>query len=207
MNNNQIETILQLIGLSALMWMIISFYCMFSPQIQVEKKVRKMKASGELKPIRFLPLANIREISHSDFVSYFIYANLVQDAVNKGNTNYSSLEVTRMFNSLKFYASIAYFTKKHRILAIYLALLTIPVGFIPLILFSLAMGVHFKLASKAEVAVNEYVNGTLIRHTSGASTSIVGVSDELKKLVELRQSGALSDQEFSILKEKLIKVG
>lgn len=207
MNNDKIEIILQLVGLSAFIWMIASFYCLFSPQIQVEKQVRKMRASGNLKPVRFLPLANIKEISHSDFVSYFIYANLVQDAVNKGNTKYSSLEVTRMFNSLKFYASIAYFTKNHRILALYLALLTIPLGFIPLILFSIVVGVHFKLASKAEVAVNEYVNGTLIKHTASSSTSMVGVSDELKKLVELKQSGALSDQEFSILKEKLIKVG
>lgn len=207
MTDNQIEILMPIIALSLFGWCFLGIFVFGTVSSSTEKLVRKRKASGELKPSSFLPLSRIREITHEDLISYFIYTSVVQDIINKGNTKYSSLEATGMFNSLKMYTSVVYFRKHHKILATGIVLMTFPLGFIPLFIAILALNLHFKQASKAEIAVNEYLYGTLSNKMPGNTIVSNGISDELKKLLDLKQSGALSDQEFTTLKERLLKAG
>lgn len=197
-------TIFGVVALAAFCWPLIAI----SNLIQdTEIAALRLKKTGNFKPRPFLPLARIKEITKDDLLAYSLYALKVQEVINKGETRYSSLEAKGMLSSLKLFAALSYFSTRHPVLFGLFILSCLPLGFIPFIIFIMVQAVHFRFASKAEVAVNQYLNGTLTNNKKVEANSSVGLSDELKKLLDLKQSGALSEQEFSALKERLIKAG
>lgn len=197
-------TLFAVAALVAFCWPFIAISNLYSDS---EQTALRLKKTGNIKLRPFLPLARIKEITKDDLLAYSLYALEVQEIINKGGTRYSSLEAKGMFSSLRFIAALSYFSNRHPVSFGFFVLSCLPLGFIPFIVFVMIQAVHFRFASKAEIAVNQYLNGTLTDNKKVETAPSVGLSDELKKLVDLKQSGALSEQEFSALKEKLIKAG
>ena len=98
--------------------------------------------------------------------------------------------------------------KDHAVSMFFLVLIWMPAGFVVGLAFAAVIMLNGANANKYEehlVRLKSRKNTVDREPVTHASADGAGVTKELANLFELKQKGAISDSEFAVLKEKLLK--
>lgn len=153
----------------------------------------------------FQSFGRIKAVSLQDLARFELLLGEVLPSVEKGQTNISSIQFRVWSNQTRQVLTMRYFMKAYPITAMVLALLTLPIGFIPLVCFIAWMFWSAHTMSKLEGVFASHFNGTLLTLSKGRATNSTGSAEELGKLHGLLRAGVLTEDEFQEAKKRILQ--
>ena len=163
-------------------------------------------------PISYQPLPTTYRCSYQDLLRLERYILEISPLVDGGKTRYSTLQFIEWANQSRTKMRMLHWIGNNRIFAGVLALLFLPVGFLPLIIGAVAFAFLSWSVAKFEIVASEFYRGELDRSSMATNTTAVQplqapLSDELSKLHHMFTTGALTEAEYQSAKTSVLKRG
>ena len=182
-------------------------------QSELKKVYEEKKKDGTL-PKSFLPVSKIFEFMNDNALndSQLLFFAILDETENY-KLGFSSSDLIRWMNSYVLISSAVIMLRKpSKILIFSVSVLSFCMfiysfywTFLLILLIAVITWIHFYQAGRMELAFSKYLSGTAkIEAQEKAQNAKSSIALELQRLSDLRANGAITDEEFSLLKKKLI---
>lgn len=194
-----------LVGIVAIFWSLFLYQFEFSKSRVAEQLAFIERAKALPLPTSFVAFSRFSRISVEDILRVERVAWEIGSMVEQGKTKYTSTQFYSWLGFARDFLWNLQLIQKYPIRFCIFAVLTVPMGLIPLVIFAAYLLLLWHGTSRLEMVLMEFYNGTLLALKSASTLPTAsGKVDDLQKLHELLKVGAITQAEFDAEKKRIL---